>query len=100
MVAFNFNVYGHDLERGLMILRDSLTAATAAFDQQRERISAEYDAYNAALELNALGDECQCSCMGEHHGSQGPAGRWKVVSNSFATRWGESAVACRLIRMR
>lgn len=49
---------------------------------------------------NALGDECQCSCMGEHHGSQGPAGRWKVVSDSFATRWGEKAVACRLIRMR
>ena len=44
MVAFNFNVYGHDFERGLMILRDSLTAAMAALDQQRERISAEYDA--------------------------------------------------------
>lgn len=26
--------------------------------------------------------------------------RFWTVSNSFATRWGESAVACRLIRMR
>ncbi len=49
---------------------------------------------------NAVGDECQCSCMGEHHGSQGPAGRWKVVSDTFATQWGERAVACRLIRRR
>lgn len=50
MVAFNFNVYGHDFERGLMVLRDSLTAAMAALDKQRERISAEYDAYKAALD--------------------------------------------------
>lgn len=49
---------------------------------------------------NALGDECQCSCMGEHHGSQSPAGRWKVVSDTFATQWMEKAVACRLIRRR
>lgn len=47
MVAFNFNVYGHDFERGLMVLRDSLTAAMAAL---RERISAEYDPYKAALD--------------------------------------------------
>lgn len=49
MVAFNFNVYGHDLERGLMILRDSLTAALHALDLQGEKISAEYAAYNEAL---------------------------------------------------
>ena len=50
MVAFNFNVFGHDFEGGLMILRDSLTAAMAALDQQRERICSEYDAYKAALD--------------------------------------------------
>ena len=46
---------------------------------------------------NATGDECQCSCMGEHHGTQGPAGRWKVISETFAARWEEQAVACRLM---
>ena len=46
---------------------------------------------------NAMGDECECSCMGEHHGSQGPNGRWKVVSDTFAIKWGEESVACRLV---
>ncbi|MNS06317.1 hypothetical protein D3C72_377390 [compost metagenome] len=49
MVAFNFNAYGHDFERGLMILRDSLTAALRALDDQGAKVLAEYDAYNAAL---------------------------------------------------
>jgi len=49
---------------------------------------------------NAVGDECQCSCMGEYHGSNGPSGRWKVVSDTFATQWGEEAIACRLMRRR
>jgi hypothetical protein len=46
---------------------------------------------------NAVGDVCQCSCMGEHHGSQSPAGRWKVVSDTFASRWGDEETACRLV---
>lgn len=54
MVGFNFNVYGHDFERGLMILRDSLTAALTALDDQRTKIHVEYDAYNLGL---ARGDE-------------------------------------------
>tara|TARA_R110000782_G_scaffold40150_7_gene92814 strand:- start:3820 stop:4494 length:675 start_codon:yes stop_codon:yes gene_type:complete len=49
MVAFNFNVDGHDFERGLMILRDSLTAALQALDLQREKVGTEYDEYNAGL---------------------------------------------------
>lgn len=46
---------------------------------------------------NAVGHECQCSCMGENHGSQGPNGKWLVVSDAFATRWHEKKLACRLM---
>jgi hypothetical protein len=49
---------------------------------------------------NATGDECQCSCMGEHHGMNNPAGHWRIISDTFATRWGEHAIACRLITRR
>lgn len=48
---------------------------------------------------NARGHECQCSCMGEHHG-QGDDGSWFVVSETFATRWGERELACRLMTRR
>ena len=47
--------------------------------------------------LERKGDECQCSCMGENHGSQSPAGRWRVVSDTFATRWNDEELACRLV---
>jgi hypothetical protein len=49
---------------------------------------------------NAVGDECQCSCMGDHHGMHSPAGQWKVVSDTFATSWGEQALACRLVERK
>ena len=45
---------------------------------------------------NAKGHECQCSCMGANHG-QGKSGSWLEVSDTFATRWGEQHLACRLI---
>jgi len=46
--------------------------------------------------LNAAGHECQCSCMGANHGS-GNDGSWFEVSDTFATRWGELHLACRLM---
>lgn len=46
--------------------------------------------------LNAVGHECQCSCMGANHG-QGNDGSWFEVSETFATRWGERTLACRLL---
>jgi len=49
---------------------------------------------------NAEGYECQCSCMGENHGSQGTKGRWLVISDTFATRWRTTELACRLITKR
>jgi len=45
---------------------------------------------------NAKGHECQCSCMGEHHGV-GSDGSWFEVSEVFSTRWGERELACRLM---
>lgn len=45
---------------------------------------------------NAAGHECQCSCMGANHGSGADAG-WFEVSDTFATRWGERQLACRLM---
>jgi hypothetical protein len=49
---------------------------------------------------NAKGHECQCSCMGLNHGIHDDDGRWKIVSEAFATRWGPQEVACRLIQAR
>ncbi len=47
----------------------------------------------------AQGHECQCSCMGANHGV-GNDGSWFEVSDTFATRWGERALACRLLVAR
>ena len=49
---------------------------------------------------NALGEDCECSCMGERHGSNHPGRGWKIVSETFATRWGEEEFACRLLHGR
>ncbi len=45
---------------------------------------------------NANGHECQCSCMGENHGSGNSGGRF-TVSETFATRWSGQELACRLM---
>jgi hypothetical protein len=44
---------------------------------------------------NAVGHECQCSCMGQHHGA-GNDGSWFEVTDTFSTRSGPLEVACRL----
>jgi hypothetical protein len=49
--------------------------------------------------LNARGHECQCSCMGQHHGA-GNDGSWFEISDTFATRWGDRKIACRLLTAR
>jgi hypothetical protein len=45
---------------------------------------------------NAIGHECQCSCMGLYHGA-GNDGSWFEVSDTFATRWANQEFACRLM---
>ena len=49
--------------------------------------------------LNASGHECQCSCMGANHGT-GNNGSWFEVSETFAVRWDEPQLACRLLTQR
>ena len=48
---------------------------------------------------NAVGHECQCSCMGANHGSQSGEGFF-VVNDTFAVRYGNEHVACRLMTLR
>jgi hypothetical protein len=40
--------------------------------------------------------ECQCSCMGENHGSGDGTG-WFDVTEAFAIRFGSKRLACRLM---
>ncbi len=46
--------------------------------------------------MDASGHECSCSCMGRNHGA-GMNASWFEVSDTFATRWHDRAIACRLM---
>ncbi len=46
--------------------------------------------------MEAQGHECNCSCMGANHGA-GMSGSWFEVDETFATRWGNEDIACRLM---
>lgn len=45
----------------------------------------------------AEGHECECSCLGEHHGSERPSGRWFEITDTFAVKYESSELACRLL---
>ena len=45
---------------------------------------------------NAVGPLCECSCLGQYHGSQAP-GRWHSVNETCAIQWGPRQYACRLL---
>jgi hypothetical protein len=49
---------------------------------------------------NASGFECDCSCLGEYHGSEDVHDGWKVISDTFAVRWEGRELGCRLIKSR
>ncbi|MQP64882.1 hypothetical protein GE253_05920 [Niveispirillum sp. SYP-B3756] len=49
--------------------------------------------------LHAEGHECQCSCMGQNHGT-GNDGTWFEISDAFACKWGEKKYACRLMKKK
>jgi hypothetical protein len=49
--------------------------------------------------LNAVGHECECSCMGANHGA-GNDGTWFEVSDAFAVRSTPTALACRLLQSK
>jgi hypothetical protein len=46
---------------------------------------------------NAVGHECQCSCMGKYHGA-GNDGSWFEVSDTFSVRSTNPKLACRLMQ--
>ena len=47
---------------------------------------------------NAQGYECNCSCMGQNHGAGSQNGFFEV-SDTFAFKWGEVELACRLLTL-
>lgn len=49
---------------------------------------------------NAQGFDCECSCMGENHGTGHPAGRWYEIDETLAVSWGVQKYACRMVRAR
>ncbi|WP_152046751.1 hypothetical protein [Aureimonas psammosilenae] len=49
---------------------------------------------------HAKGHDCNCSCMGAHHGTGDGLGGWFDIGDAFSTRWGDRAVACRLMIRR
>ena len=49
--------------------------------------------------LKAEGHECECSCMGANHGT-GNDGSWFEVSETFACRWSDQYLACRLMKLK
>lgn len=49
---------------------------------------------------NAKGIDCECSCIGENHGSGHPDGRWYEIDETLAVSWGVQKYACRLIRAK
>lgn len=47
---------------------------------------------------NAKGIECNCQCMGQHHGEGHPDGRWYEVSETCAISWGEAKLHYKLLK--
>lgn len=49
---------------------------------------------------NAMGIECECSCLGANHG-QGDQGKaWYIVSDTCAVHWGTRQYACRFLQQK
>ncbi len=46
---------------------------------------------------NALGADCECSCMGANHSTGRPNGRWYEISDTFAVLWGVQRYSVRLL---
>jgi hypothetical protein len=49
---------------------------------------------------NAMGHECECSCMGENHGRNHHEAGWFVVSEAFAVRHGKVRFGSRLLQVK
>ena len=51
---------------------------------------------DARCVATARGVDCECSCLGEHHGCDSD-GTWFEVNEVFACRWGARKYAVRLL---
>lgn len=52
----------------------------------------------AAKCWNAVGADCECSCMGANHSSGHPSGSWYEVNDTFAVMWGIQRYSVRLLK--
>ena len=52
----------------------------------------------AAACWNAVGADCECSCMGANHSSGRPIGHWYEVNDTFAVMWGVQRYSVRLLK--
>jgi len=46
---------------------------------------------------NAVGLDCQCSCLGKNHGNS-VSGNWIIISETFALKWKGRTLSVRLIK--
>jgi hypothetical protein len=57
MVAFNFNFYGYDYERGITVLTEGLSAATEALERKRADAAAEWKVYEHGITTGEIEEE-------------------------------------------
>jgi hypothetical protein len=49
---------------------------------------------------NASGLDCECSCLGQNHGNGQPGGRWYIISETCAIKWGSRGLKWNLIEIK
>lgn len=49
---------------------------------------------------DAVGLECNCSCMGKNHGAGQPSGRWYEISESCAISWEAESLRISIIHAK
>lgn len=59
MTAFNFNFYGYDYEHGIMVLSDSLLAATDALAAKRKSTDEEWAKYEADVSTGLIEEKAE-----------------------------------------
>lgn len=47
--------------------------------------------------MEAQGFECECSCLGENHGSQNMNSSWYEVYDTYAVKYGEEEISLKVI---
>ena len=47
--------------------------------------------------MEAMGFECECSCLGENHGSRNMDSSWFEINDTYAVNYGEDEVSVKVI---